>query len=143
MEDKPNYYAVIPADVRYDSELKSTEKLLYAEITALTGKEGVCWATNNYFAKLYNVTPNYISQLISNLQERGYINIEFEYRGKEITKRNITLLHKSVRGISQKCNTPLIKKCKDNNINNNNINNNIREFRNNKVENNLLELYEN
>ena len=141
MDDKPNYFAIIPAEVRYDTGLKSTEKLLYAEITALTGKEGVCWATNNYFAKLYNVTPNYISQLISNLQNRGYIDVELEYRGKEVIKRNITLLHKSVRGISQKCNTPPLKKCKENNININNINRIIPE--NNFTQDDLNGLYDN
>ena len=52
---KPSYYAIIPAEVRY-SNLKPNAKLLYGEITALSSKEGYCFATNNYFAKLYNVT---------------------------------------------------------------------------------------
>ena len=56
MEEKPNYYAIIPANVRYDNDLKPNEKLMFGEITALSNKNGYCTATNAYFAKLYNVT---------------------------------------------------------------------------------------
>ncbi len=35
--EQPNYYAIIPAIVRYDTNLKSAEKL-YKEITALANK---------------------------------------------------------------------------------------------------------
>ena len=42
----PNYYAVIPATVRYDNMLKSAEKVLYSEITALASKNGYCFAQN-------------------------------------------------------------------------------------------------
>ena len=54
-ENKPNYYAIIPANVRYDSNLKAIEKLMYGEITALTYKEGYCFAKNGYFAELFDV----------------------------------------------------------------------------------------
>ena len=39
MTEKPNYYAVLPAIVRYDNDLKPNEKLLYAEIVALSNME--------------------------------------------------------------------------------------------------------
>ena len=61
MEEKPSYYAIIPANVRYDKNLKANEKLMYGEITALSKKNGICYASNNYFAKLYDVTPQAIS----------------------------------------------------------------------------------
>ena len=48
--ERPNYYAIIPADVRYDKRLKPIERLLYGEITCLSNKEGYCFASSNYFA---------------------------------------------------------------------------------------------
>ena len=37
-QNQINYYAIIPATVRYSKELKATEKLIYGEITALANK---------------------------------------------------------------------------------------------------------
>ena len=75
---KSNYYAIIPAVVRYDKDLTDKAKLLYSEITCLCNKEGYCFATNNYFANLYNCTPRAIQFTISKLQEKGYIKIIIE-----------------------------------------------------------------
>ena len=77
-EIKSNYYAIIPAVVRYDNELTDKAKLLYGEITCLSTKEGYCFATNNYFAKLYHCTTRAIQNTISKLQERGYIRVVVE-----------------------------------------------------------------
>lgn len=92
-ETKPNYYAILPADVRYDKNLTAKEKLLYAEITALSNKEGYCWASNSYFAELYNTTDRTIRTCITNLVNNGYINRELIYKkdGKEVEKRILTL----------------------------------------------------
>lgn len=70
------YYAVIVADVRYDKTLKPNAKLLYAELTALCNQYGCCWATNEYFASLYGLSPATVSRLISQLERRGYIRCE-------------------------------------------------------------------
>ena len=66
MENKPNYYAIIPADVRY-SKITPNAKLLFAEITALTNKEGYCWANNNYFAELYDVEKRSVQNWLKEL----------------------------------------------------------------------------
>jgi len=70
---KPSFWAVIPATVRYDEKVGSTAKLLYAEITALSNAQGYCWASNEYFGKLFNITPKQASRLIADLCERGFL----------------------------------------------------------------------
>lgn len=75
--ENSGYYAIIPANVRYDQRLRPNAKLLYGELTALTGKEGFCWAKNEYFAELYEVDLKTISRWISQLNQFGYIEIEW------------------------------------------------------------------
>lgn len=77
-ENKPNYFAILPANVRYDKELTDKAKLLYAEITSLSNKMGYCFASNKYFADLYNCTTRSIQNAISKLQEKGYVFTEIE-----------------------------------------------------------------
>lgn len=88
-----NYYAVLPANVRYDKNITPNAKLLYAEITALCNDKGYCWAGNAYFAELYGVTKTSISNWISSLQKNGYIDVQFIYKenSKEIQSRHISI----------------------------------------------------
>ena len=76
MAAEPNYYAVIPATVRYDKELMDKAKLVYAEISALSNRHGYCFASNQYFAELYGISVRQIITIIGNLEEKGYIKIE-------------------------------------------------------------------
>ena len=77
---KPSYYSILPAEVRYDTNLTANAKLLYSEITALTNATGYCYATNGYFANLYGKSKVTISKWIRELAENNYIQIEFTYR---------------------------------------------------------------
>lgn len=92
--EKPSYYAIIPASVRYDKELRPNEKLLYGEITALCGVNGYCWGTNQYFADLYGVSDRMVREWISHLKERGYIDIKMIYKEgtKEVLERRIYIV---------------------------------------------------
>ena len=93
METKePSYWSIITAPVRYDKSLSSSQKLLFAEITSLQQKSGVCWASNNYFAKLYDVDPSTVSKWVNALEKRGYIKINYIKEGKQIKQRRIELI---------------------------------------------------
>ena len=137
--DKKSYYAIIPANVRYDKTLKANAKLLYGEITALANDKGFCWSTNSYFASLYDVSKTSISVWISELEKRGYISLEMTYKkgSKQIEQRKIFIatpiqenLHTYARKlkypIKENLNTPIQENLKDN-IYNNNINNNTKK----------------
>lgn len=73
---EPAYDAVIPGEVRYDKRLSPIQKLLYAEIRALSGRYGYCFATNAYFAELFYRTDRTISRMIAKLADCGYIQVE-------------------------------------------------------------------
>ena len=85
------YYAIIPANVRYDKDLVPNAKLLYGEITALCNEKGYCWASNQYFSELYNVSDRTIKNWISQLADKGYIQRSVKYRegAKEIEQRKL------------------------------------------------------
>ena len=86
--DNPNYYAIIPAGVRY-SAIKPNAKLLYGEITALANKKGYCFATNKYFAELYSVNKNTISLWVKELKDYGFIEVDLIYKDKQVIERRI------------------------------------------------------
>lgn len=92
MEEKPNYYAVIPANVRYNENLNSSQKLFYGEITALTYKTGECWASNNYFARIYKVSPSLITNWVKALEKENLIAVDYEYKDKSIKRRTIRII---------------------------------------------------
>jgi len=91
---KPNYYAVIPADVRYSKKLTPNAKLLYAEITALCNMNGKCTASSKYFCKLYEVSRSSIQNWLKMLEENKYIIREVKYKlgSREIESRSIKLV---------------------------------------------------
>ena len=76
--ERPGYWAVLPASVRYDGALTASAKLLYAEISALAQVDGYCWASNQYLAALFNLDKKSISRLINTLADRGYIRVVVE-----------------------------------------------------------------
>lgn len=86
--DKPGYFCILTSSVRYDKRINSFQKILFSEILTLTNKTGECWATNSYFAELYDVTETYISLSIKKLIIYGYLIVRYENNN---TKRFIEI----------------------------------------------------
>jgi len=123
----PSYYAIIPANVRYDKNITPNAKLLYGEITALCNKEGHCWATNKYFSDLYNVSIVSVSKWITQLVKNKYLIREIIYKEntKQIDKRYLKIVGE---GIKEKLNTPIKEKLKDNTTSSNTTKNNTKSL---------------
>lgn len=121
-KNEPNYYAVIPANVRY-ANITANAKLLYGEITALSNKLGYCYATNEYFAKLYNVNKSSITRWITELVDNGFITREIVYKedSMEIETRYLKIIVGSIKNSD----TPILNNSEDNNTRDNNTRNNI------------------
>ena len=102
MKEKPSYYAIIPAEVRYSKKLTPNAKLLYAEITALCNMNGKCIASTQYFCNLYNVSRSSVQNWLKLLEENGYIIrvVKYKLGSREIESRSITLVDKPSLKIS-------------------------------------------
>lgn len=118
------YYAIIPANVRYDKNLPANAKLLYGEITALCNEKGFCWAGDKYFADLYGVSKTTIQNWLKALLDNKYISKEIEYKEgtKEILHRYIRILEYPTQ---KNLHTPTQENLRDNNTLINNTNNNM------------------
>ena len=114
MKEHPSYYTVLPSEVRYDKELLPMEKIMYSEIVALANKNGVCWASNGYFADLYEVKKETVSAWISKLEKKGYIKTKINQ------KEGNTRIMEIGRPINFKRKRPIPITRKHNNTRNNN-----------------------
>jgi len=81
---KRTYYAVIPAKVRYDKRLPLGARLIYGEVTALCNDKGFCWASNKYFADMYEQGERTVSRWISQLAKCKYIKVEIKGTDRKI-----------------------------------------------------------
>ena len=144
--NNPNYFGILPANVRYDKKLKPMEKILYTEITALSNSKGYCYATNSYFANLYDVHKNTAGTWINNLEKLGYIKskIIYETGTKNVKERQLfivtpinekidTYQQKDCDPINENVDTPINEIIEDNNTRINNTSSNKKKI--NKKEN--------
>src|SRR5699024_8719840 len=113
VDSKKSYYAIVPANVRYDKCITNGAKILYGEITALSNQHAYCWASNSYFAKLYNVSNKTISRCISQLKNNNYYII-----GNYCKEGTVDMDRRYIQScrypMDINVHTPMDKKVKDN-----------------------------
>lgn len=132
-KETPNYYAILTAEIRYDNRLSSLEKLLCAEITALSSKYGYCFATNNYFADLYGISKDTVSKRINHIKEIGHLEVQLLYENKQVVGRKMKIKQLPFTPIDEKADTPIDEKIDtpidENVLGNNTSINNIKSNR--------------
>lgn len=117
-----NGYAICFNEWALDPDIKNDLRLLVI-ISSLTAEKGYCYASNKYFAELFNTTEETICRKIKNLENKKYITIEYEKRGAQVISRKIRLTKISMDDY-QKYQWTIDKNIKENNtsINNTSIN---------------------
>ena len=74
----PNFYAVIPLSILESKLLSANAKLLFAEIVALSKKNGYCFATNRYLAERIGVSERSIRNQLRELKGEMLISVSFD-----------------------------------------------------------------
>jgi hypothetical protein len=90
----------IPKEIWLTKELTLIEKLFLIEIDSLDNDQH-CFASNAYFSEFFDISKGRCTQIIKSLESKGFIQIELERQGKQITKRIIRVVNK--------LNTPIAK----------------------------------
>lgn len=81
-------------------DLNDFEKLLFSEIYTMANSFGSVFPSNAFLASRYGKSKKTISVTLKGLQEKEYINLKYEYEGKEVKRRYILpYLHKCKEGI--------------------------------------------
>ncbi len=118
-------YSICFNEWALDQDIKNELGLLLI-ISSLTAEKGYCYASNEYFAKLFNVEQETISRKIKKLEDKNYITIDYKKRGCHILSREIRLTKISIDDY-QKYQSTIDEKVKENNISINNISINKKE----------------
>ena len=132
-----NGYSICFNEWALDKEIKNELGLLLI-ISSLCAEKGYCYASNEYFAELFEIDEVSVSRKIKSLERKNYISIEYEKRGCEVKNRYLRLT-KMLTDDLQKNQPTINKNVKENIISNNNININKKE---NSINNKLLILKE-
>lgn len=95
---QPNYYSILPANVRYDNRLNDSERVIFAEITAFSNEYGYCTASDEYFASLYGHNELTILNRINHLRKLGYLKITYKYIDNVLQRQIAPVLYESEGG---------------------------------------------
>lgn len=133
-------YSICFNEWALDKNIKNELGLLLI-ISSLTAEKGYCYASNEYFEKLFNIDQSTISRKIKKLEEKGYIKVEYNKIGCHITNRKIRLTKISIDDL-QKCQSAVDKKVKENNTSMNIISNKNKRIKEINKEKENIELFD-
>lgn len=105
----------IPAEVWLNEGLSLVEKNFLGVIISLTSNGSKdCTATNAFFMDMFGLQKVRVSNIINDLQKKGFIEIEMLYDGKQVSGRLIklaSLLQNNITPITENCNTTITENC--------------------------------
>ena len=95
----------MPSERLINNKLSDKEKIILSMIIYLSKDKGYCFATNNYFSDILNVTVVSISIIINSLKKKNYIKINMNYKSnsKEIENRQIIPSNEVINRYYQNC----------------------------------------
>lgn len=76
----------IPAEVLFHPSLSQTEKLLFGFLRNLSQYSKGCWASNRWLGMMVGAKNTTISSAISNLQQEGFLIVEFAAKPGSFTQ---------------------------------------------------------
>lgn len=92
----------IPSNIWLSDELTMQEKLFLVEIKSLDNEQG-CFASNDHFSKLFQLSKSRCSEVINSLKDKGIIQVHLKYREgtKQVERRTmrINYFHDVFKGI--------------------------------------------
>ena len=99
----------MPSEILINDKLSDKEKIILSMIIYLSKDKGYCFATNNYFSDILNVTVVSVSRIINSLKKKKYIKINMNYKSnsKEIENRQIIPLKEVMNRYYQNCKIPI------------------------------------
>ena len=134
----------IPKEVWESKELTLQQKVMLVEIDSLDNEKG-CYASNKYFSEFFGISSGRVSQVINELIDKGYLNVEYIKEDNQILARilkiqsppyPVKVFRKLNRGYLENDEGGIkyskggyLENDKDNNIDINNINNNNKKER--------------
>jgi DNA-binding transcriptional regulator YhcF (GntR family) len=91
-----NGYSICFNEWAMDKSIKSELGLLLI-ISGLTAEKGYCYASNEYFAKLFKIEERTVSRRIAKLNKKGYVKLDYKKSGAFVISREIRLTKMSTK----------------------------------------------
>lgn len=82
---KFGFDVTVEMQIILDTEITNTTKLLYTIVSALSKKNGTCFAGNDYLSRMLNTTTRQVQRCLETLKKKGYIVIDMSNNKRTIT----------------------------------------------------------